>query len=228
MMKKYVALHHLYSRNYIYYSKMLTCVTLVPSLLTCCNCTHYFCAGAHCLDKWLTSDPGRWDVITFQFGLHDLALDNERLEPDTLYTHYLTNITQRIADAAPKAKIVWVTTTPVPLGIGGHCNKTTRQGGCPPRRATDPAIYNAAAAKAVAAAPAASRIEVLDLYSVVTKKCGVAYNRCPEGCTATKQPHGGGWEGNCYQIPLNVHYLPAGWADLAGAYVNAVVNALES
>ena len=32
--------------------------------------------GAHCLDKWL-GNASRWDVITFQFGLHDLALDNE-------------------------------------------------------------------------------------------------------------------------------------------------------
>eukprot|EP01052_Picozoa_sp_SAG31_P007617 SAG31_NODE_366_length_16817_cov_17.317921_10_plen_277_part_00 len=31
--------------------------------------------GAHCLDGWI-GDASRWDVITFQFGLHDLALDN--------------------------------------------------------------------------------------------------------------------------------------------------------
>jgi hypothetical protein len=36
--------------------------------------------GAHCLDKWL-GNASRWDVITFQFGLHDLALDNEVRAP---------------------------------------------------------------------------------------------------------------------------------------------------
>ena len=36
--------------------------------------------GAHCLDKWL-GNASRWDVITFQFGLHDLALDNEVRKP---------------------------------------------------------------------------------------------------------------------------------------------------
>jgi hypothetical protein len=44
-----------------------------------------------------------------------------------------------------------VTTTPVPNGIAGLCNKTTGQGGCPPRRPADPAVYNAAAAAVVAA-----------------------------------------------------------------------------
>ena len=70
----------------------------------------------------------------YQFGLHDLALDNERVEPDTVYTKWLTNITKRLAAAAPRANISWVTTTPVPLGIDGYCNKTNGQGGCPPRR----------------------------------------------------------------------------------------------
>ena len=27
----------------------------------------------------------------YQFGLHDLALDNERVEPDTIYTKWLTD-----------------------------------------------------------------------------------------------------------------------------------------
>jgi hypothetical protein len=29
-----------------------------------------------------------------------------------------------------------VTNTPVPKGIGGYCNKTNGEGGCPPREAT--------------------------------------------------------------------------------------------
>ena len=159
--------------------------------------------GAHCLDGWLT-DPSRtpadWDVITFNFGLHDLALDNERIEPE-VYTRYLANITQRLADAAPQAKLIWVTNTPVPEGIDGYCNKTTGAGGCPPRKATDPPIYNAAALKAIRSVPAASRVEILDLYAIVTAKCGEGYARCPAGCVQTDRD-----DGNCFQIPLNVHY----------------------
>jgi hypothetical protein len=176
--------------------------------------------GAHCLDAWLGADAGRWDAISFQFGLHDLALDNERLEPAGVYRGLLANITQRLADAAPRAKLLWVTTTPVPRGIGGYCNKTTGQGGCPPRRAADPPLYNAAAAEAVASVPAAPRVATLDLYRTVTDKCGVSYDRCPEGCTGQKV--NGTWVGDCYQIPLNVHFFPAAWQQLGGAYVDAI------
>jgi hypothetical protein len=178
--------------------------------------------GAHCIDAWLGADPSRWDIISYQFGLHDLALDNERVEPDTAYATYLTNITARLATAAPQAKISWVTTTPVPEGIDGYCNKTNGEGGCPPRRATDPPIYNAAAARVVAAhnmqhdgAP----IGTIDLYAVATRKCGTSYSLCPANCTGSKV--NGSWVGSCYQIPHNVHFFPAGWADLSKAYMSA-------
>lgn len=37
--------------------------------------------GSHCLDQWTTaaSSARRWDAISFQFGLHDLAFDTERI-----------------------------------------------------------------------------------------------------------------------------------------------------
>ena len=133
----------------------------------------------------------------------------------------MANITQRLADAAPQAKLIWVTNTPVPEGIGGYCNKSTGAGGCPPREATDPPIYNAAALKAIASIPAKDRITILDLYAVVTKRCGVGYSRCPEGCVQTDRYHG-----NCFQIPLNVHYEAEGWAELSAAYMDAVLKAL--
>lgn len=199
--------------------------------------------GSHCLETWLGPDPSRWDAVSFNFGLHDLALDNERIEPAN-YTRELANITSRIASALPKVKLLWVTTTPVPLGIDGGqsvqpafcahdaariltrvwvrtaCNKTTGQGGCPPRRATDPPVFNSAAARAIQASGHADRVTVLDLYSTVTKRCGTNYELCPENCTASHV--NGKWEGNCFQIPHNVHYLPAAWEVLATAYVTAV------
>jgi hypothetical protein len=180
--------------------------------------------GAHCLDGWL-GDPARWDVITFQFGLHDLALDNERIEPPT-YTRLFANISQRIATLAPRAKLLWVTTTPVPAGIDGYCNKSNGQGGCPPRSQADPPIYNAAAAKAVASIPSSGRIGKLDLYSVVTATCGTKYTLCPEGCT--EHGHGKTATGNCFQIPHNVHYEARGWAALVAAYMEAVLKAVTA
>ena len=179
--------------------------------------------GAHCLDDWLHDGAERWDVITYNFGLHDLAIDNERIEPDE-YAHWIANITQRLADAVPKAKLIWVTTTPVPLGIDGHCNKSTLAGGCPPRKNSDPPVYNAAAAEAIKSTPAAGRVSTLDLYTVVTKKCGAKYSLCPEGCTASRA--NGTWIGDCFQIPHNVHFLNPAWEQLATAYVGAVTRAL--
>ncbi len=180
--------------------------------------------GAHCLSSWLGPDPARWDVITFQFGLHDLALDNERVEP-ALYGRLFANITERLAVAAPMAKLIWVTTTPVPLGIAGACNKTTGRGGCPPRRASDPPVYNAAAAAAVAGTSVAAKVEILDLYSRVVAKCGTNYTLCPANCTErmVNRSH----VGDCFQLPGNVHYTSSGWADLGAAYVSAVLRVLE-
>ena len=125
-------------------------------------------------------------------------------------------------EAAPRAKLIWATTTPVPKGIDGYCNRSTGQGGCPPRSNLDPPIYNKAAAAAVASVDGAEqRVQVLDLYAVVTKKCGVAYTLCPENCVQV-----GRGKGNCYQIPHNVHYESQGWADLSSAYISAVTKAL--
>jgi arylsulfatase B len=180
--------------------------------------------GAHCLDSWLHG-AARWDVISYNFGLHDLAMDNERIEPDA-YSHWIANLTQRLADAAPQARLVWASTTPVPLGIDGFCNKSTLAGGCPPRKNSDPPVFNAAAAEAIASTAAAARVSTLDLYSVVTKTCGVRYSLCPEGCTAHRE--NGTWVGDCFQIPHNVHYLPKAWDQLASAYVSAVVQALTN
>ena len=87
--------------------------------------------------------------------------------------------------------------------------------------ATDPPIYNAAAAKAIASVPAASRIQTLDLYAVAAKRCGTQYSRCPEGCVESRPR-----VGNCYQIPLNVHFEPQGWAELSAAYMDAVLKAV--
>jgi hypothetical protein len=35
--------------------------------------------GAHCLAHWVQEAARKWDVISFQFGLHDLGYDTERI-----------------------------------------------------------------------------------------------------------------------------------------------------
>lgn len=63
-----------------------------------------------CLNNWLVTQaqqPVQWDVILFNFGLHNL--DNSSAA-EQLYSQQLTNITQRLV--ATKAKLLYATTTP--------------------------------------------------------------------------------------------------------------------
>ncbi len=81
--------------------------------------------------------PGKWDVITFNFGLHDIKLDTGKHQVDI--ADYEANL-KLIADDLRKtgAKLVWVTTTPVPEG---KLN--------PPRAVPDAPLYNEAAMRAL-------------------------------------------------------------------------------
>jgi acyl-CoA thioesterase-1 len=77
--------------------------------------------GLENLDKWLGAK--RWDVIHFNFGLHDLKyLDAEGkyVTPDkgkqvTLLPQYEANLRQLVARLKKtNAKLIWASTTPVP------------------------------------------------------------------------------------------------------------------
>jgi acyl-CoA thioesterase-1 len=95
--------------------------------------------------------PGPWDVITFNFGLHDLKLDTGPHQVEI--PQYEANL-KIIVDALRKtgAKLVWVTTTPVPVG---KLN--------PKRERADVPLYNQAAARVLQ-----GRVDaVCDLYAAV-------------------------------------------------------------
>lgn len=62
------------------------------------------------LDVWL--GDGKWDLITFNFGIHDRAASRAD------YKTRLAQITRRLR--ATGAKLVWVTTTPVPESVNEH------------------------------------------------------------------------------------------------------------
>ena len=79
------------------------------------------------------------------------------------------------------------------------CNDTSK---ClnPPRYESDVVLYNQAAGQVVAAANAAGAdIPTADLFSWVLGKCGGAGYKTCEG----------------FQLPMNVHFTPTGWASLA-------------
>ena len=118
--------------------------------------------GVEAIDRWLQIDGGRWDVIHFNFGLHDL----KRVDPDTRQnsddpTHprqaepeaYERNLRAMVAQLkATGAALVFATTTPVPEG-----------GVRPHRDVDDPGRYNAIAQRVMRE----HGIAVNDLYALV-------------------------------------------------------------
>jgi lysophospholipase L1-like esterase len=88
--------------------------------------------GLEKLDEWL--GRGRWDVIHFNFGLHDLRyIDGKHQVPVEEYETNLRQITERLKKTG--AVLVWCSTTPVPDG----CE--------PNRKAGEEVEYNAVAKK---------------------------------------------------------------------------------
>eukprot|EP00039_Didymoeca_costata_P001659 m.54127 g.54127 ORF g.54127 m.54127 type:complete len:296 (-) comp10903_c0_seq1:3253-4140(-) len=161
--------------------------------------------GNHCVGDWVQPMSRKWDVISFNFGLHDLGYDTERITVSQ-YTALLTNITNFLVSMQRmhSTKLLWVTTTPVPscpvYSVDGPCNHTN---GClnPPRFESDVFLYNEAAAGIIANANKnGANISTLDLFSFVISKCGGDKNYV--NCTG-------------FQLPENVHYEPAGWTALA-------------
>ena len=105
--------------------------------------------GVKNLENWLSSS--KWDVIHFNFGLHDLRLDDGKHQvplPD--YETNLRTIVHRLQKTG--ARLIWATTTPVP-------DDEVK----PPRRNSDVIAYNAAAAKIMTEAG----IPIDDLYALV-------------------------------------------------------------
>jgi len=108
--------------------------------------------GVKNLENWLSSS--KWDVIHFNFGLHDLRLDDGKHQvplPD--YETNLRTIVQRLQKTG--ARLIWATTTPVP-------DAEVK----PPRRNSDVIAYNAAAAKIMTE----SGIPIDDLYALVNPR----------------------------------------------------------
>ena len=104
------------------------------------------------LDRWL--GDGKWDLIHFNWGLHDLRRDGggKRQVPLDEYEKNLTQLVERLEQT--KAKLIWCGTTPVPEG-------------CSPARTNEDTIaYNAVAKKIMDA----RGIAIDDLYAFALPK----------------------------------------------------------
>ena len=161
--------------------------------------------GLDCTDPWLdganrsAADPARqWDVLTFNYGLHDLAQDGERVGVQQ-YAANLRNLTVRMLQAPWRSgappKLFWVTSTPVP---DAHLS--------PPRKQSDVPVYNAAAQTVMSALG----VPTIDLFSFVLSKCGGVNNYT--SCDG-------------FQLPHNVHFTAAGWQAMAAFQWEAIRNA---
>ena len=155
--------------------------------------------GIKNIDKWLAIGGGNWDVIHFNFGLHDL----KHVQPDSgknsndpnhpqqanpqQYAKQLEEITVKLK--ATGAKLIFATTTPIP------------EGGVKPHRALDaPAKYNSIAKEIMKR----HGIEVNDLNAVVA-----------------------GREAELMR-PANVHFKPAGSQILAERVANSINSVLSA
>jgi acyl-CoA thioesterase-1 len=125
--------------------------------------------GLEQIDQWLAWRP-KWDVIHFNFGLHDLyrrSADGSSAKPqdtaskpDIALEQYAQNLEQLVTRLERTgAKLIWAATTPVPDGAPG-------------RAPGDEVKYNAAAAKIMQQ----HGIRIDDLYSYILPNLAVAQN----------------------------------------------------
>jgi hypothetical protein len=111
--------------------------------------------GMEHLAEWLGS--GKWDVIHFNWGLHDLKVDKDgaRQVPIDKYEQNLRELVTRMRQTG--ARLIWASTTPVP---DAKVN--------PVRVSSDVIAYNKVAAKVMQEAG----IPTDDLYSFALPKLG--------------------------------------------------------
>jgi len=104
------------------------------------------------IDAWLGQE--HWDVIHFNFGLHDLKYLKPRVQqvPPTAYEANLRKLVARLKTTG--AVLVWANTTPVPSEV---------KKGEYPRIPADIGRYNDIAARVMAD----NGIAIDDLYSVI-------------------------------------------------------------
>jgi acyl-CoA thioesterase-1 len=111
--------------------------------------------GLEKLSAWL--GEAKWDVIHFNWGLHDLRMDEKGnyQVPIADYEKNLRELVKRLQ--ATGARLIWASTTPVPDAVTA-----------PPRKSADVVAYNAVAKRIMEE----SKIPIDDLYAFALPKLG--------------------------------------------------------
>ena len=155
-------------------------------------------SGVQKLAEWLAPANGTWDVIHFNFGLHDLKLGTGGKDNHPYATSdghqvsledYERNLTQIVSKfKTTGAALVWCSTTPVPTGKVD-----------PPRQPEDVMKYNEAARKVMTQ----NGVAIDDLFAVALPKLAEI------------------------QLPHNVHYTKEGSLELAKQVAASIEAALK-
>lgn len=156
-------------------------------------------SGVQRVDEWIASGNGRWDVIHFNFGLHDIKLgtggkdnrpyptaDGHQVPADE-YERNLREIVAKLKRTG--AALIWCSTTPIPQGKLD-----------PPRRPGDEITYNQIARKVMIE----NGVLIDDLYTA-------ALSLIPG-----------------IQLPANVHFTKEGSAVLARHVAASIKAALQN
>jgi acyl-CoA thioesterase-1 len=118
--------------------------------------------GLQHLDRWLGG--GGWQVILFNFGLHDaIRQDRQNVVVPGEYAENLAAIVERLR--ATGARLVWVTTTPVPEAppIPYEDMPVLDRAKVQEYRQEDIPVYNAAAEEVMGK----HQVPMIDLYGFV-------------------------------------------------------------
>jgi len=155
-------------------------------------------SGVQKMEEWLAPSTGTWDVIHFNFGLHDLKLGTGGKDNQPYATSdghqvsledYAKNLSQIVAKfKTTGAALVWCSTTPVPTGKVD-----------PPRQPDDVTKYNEVARQVMIK----NGVAIDDLFAT-------ALPRLPD-----------------IQLPHNVHYTKEGYAELAKQVAASIEEALK-
>jgi acyl-CoA thioesterase-1 len=155
-------------------------------------------SGVQKLAEWLAPTNGTWDVIHFNFGLHDLKLGTSGKDNQPYATSdghqvsledYEKNLTQIVAKfKTTGAALIWCSTTPVPAGKVD-----------PPRQPEDVKKYNEAARQVMIK----NGVAIDDLFATALPRLADI------------------------QMPHNVHYTKEGYAELAKQVAASIEEALK-
>lgn len=157
--------------------------------------------GVAKIDEWLYRE---WDVIHFNWGLHDLKrLDGANV--GVTISDYKTNlqhIINRMRTFNPNAKLIFATTTPYPDGVS------------PIRHQADAKAYNDAAKEVMTA----NNIDVNDLHALMMTKLDTNNDGIVTNAEDNNNLN--------LQVDTNVHFKGAGSKVLADEVVVYLNNAL--